>query len=260
MKLSTRWIQILSVACFAFLPACSGIGIVVDGGYGVFEITGDAGLEPSSGPGAGTVVTADVENNLGLDDSMDTPYGRVELAAGIASFTFSAFQVDQTGQGLLTQQFGDITIGTNVDTEIDLTSIKGAVHFDLINIGPVRVAPGIGVNYITLDMSVTPTIAPANREQFDAVAPVPMLFAQAEVDLGIFDAVLDVGGMQADVEDANGTFLDIELVARLRPAEHIEIFAGYRHILIDVEGVADNQDYVSDLTLSGFVIGGGISF
>ena len=99
------------------------------------------------------------------------------------------------------------------------------------------------------------------EETLDAVAPVPMLFGQAEVDVGMFQAVLDVGGMVVkNIEDADGTFLDIELIARLRPLDHVEVFAGFRHILLDVEGVADNQDFLGDLSLTGWMIGGGISF
>ena len=202
----------------------------------------------------------DVQEGFGLREKMDSPYGRVEVQALIARLQVSGFQIDQTGQGTLAVQFGDIPVSTPIETTLDMTNIKGELLFDLIDIGPVRISPGIGVDYFDLQLESRSLAVTTLRESLDAQAPVPMLFVQAELDLGVVDFVADIGGMKADVEDADGTAIDIELLARVRPLDHVEIFAGYRHIILDVEGKADGQDYLSDLELSGFIIGGGIYF
>lgn len=256
-----RAARMLCIAGLALaLPACStGLGIHVDAGYTELELTGDIGLSPTVGS---TVLPQriDVQDGFGLSEKMNSPYGRIELQALIARLQVSGFQIDQTGRGTLAVQFGDIPVSTPVETTLDMTNIKAELLFDLIDIGPVRISPGIGVDYFDLQLSTRSLAVTTLRESIDAQAPVPMLFVQAELDLGVFDLVADVGGMKADVDDANGTAIDVEILARIRPLDHVEIFAGYRHIILDVEGKADGQDYLSDLQLSGFMVGGGIYF
>ncbi len=251
---------ILGLVSLAILASCSGFGIDVDAGYTSLELDGDIGLNPTVGGVNLDTVRADVQSDLGLSDKMKSAYGRIEAAAGIASFTFSGFDIDQDGTGQLTVQFGDIPLNTPVRTSIAMKNLKGAVHFDVINFGPVRLSPGIGVDLFDLNIDVQSVLVPTLRESVDALAPIPMLFLQGEVDLGYLDFTADVGGMKINLQDGNGTFFDVEAILRVRPADYVELFAGYRYILLDVEGQADNQRFLGDLTLRGFMVGGGIYF
>ena len=244
----------------SFAASCStGVGITVDAGYTSLDIEGEIGLTPSV-TSTLSPQRIDIEEGFGLRESMESPYGRVELQAMIARLQVSGFQVDQSGRGNLAVQFGDIPVSTAVDSTIDITNLKAELLFDLFHIGPVRISPGIGVDYFDLELESRSVAVPTLSETLDAKAPVPMLFLQAEVDLDIVDIVADIGGMKADVEDADGTAIDIEVLARFRPIDHLEIFVGYRHIILDVEGRDENQDYLGDLTLSGFMVGGGFYF
>jgi hypothetical protein len=243
------------------LASCSvtGLGARVYGGYMQTKMTGDVALEPSAGGiGLGTLLV-DVEDSLGLNDAAGTPYGRVELQLGPARLTGSAFRYSEEGSGVLTASYGDIIVGTAVDTELDLTNVKGALTFDLINAGVVRLSPGIGVDFLDVDMTVR---APASgqTEEIEATAGVPLLFAQGEVDLGPVAATVDGGWIRIDLDEGDGTYWDVESLLRVKPLPGIELFGGFRWISIDVEGEDDGQRFATDLVLRGWFVGGGFTF
>ncbi|MCA8970961.1 MAG: hypothetical protein KDC95_14290 [Planctomycetes bacterium] len=253
-------LTVMIAATIAMLASCSGLGINVDAGYTSLELTGDIGLTPTS---ISTIPPqrVDVEEGFGLKDAMSSPFGRVEAEVVVARIVASGFQIDQTGRGALSVQFGDIPLSTPIESTLEMTNLKGAILFDLLDLGPVRISPGIGADYFDLKLDARSLAVTTLRESLDATAPVPLIFVQGEVDLGYFDIVADVGAMKANVQDIDGTVLDVEVLARFRPIDHVELFAGYRHITLDVEGLADdNQKYLGDLTLRGFMVGGGIYF
>jgi len=100
--------HLLALAASLSLVACSGLGIKTDVGYAQFEIAGDVALAPTVGGISLDAIKTDVQDDLGLEEAMNSPYARVELGAGVASFTFSGFQVDQADSGLLRVRFGGV--------------------------------------------------------------------------------------------------------------------------------------------------------
>ena len=241
--------------------ACSSPAARVHAGYMQTELSGDLGL----GPIVNTPVQVDpidIDQSLGLDDAAGSPFVRAELDAGPIRLTGSGFQYSQSGRGVLTGSFGDITAGTAVDSDIDLLNAKTALTFDVRDISPVRISPGIGVDLFDIDATVAPLDQNLGieAETIDELIPVPMLFLQAEVDVDYVGAILDVGGFQANIDDFEGTFFDIEALVYVRPVDHLEITAGYRYISLDFEGRPEDQDVDADLNLSGWFIGGGVSF
>ncbi len=249
---------IVSLCASAMLGACDSLGIKADAGYGSFALSGDVGLSPG---GFTTPVPVDMESEVGLGQRMGTPYARVEADFWIVSATFSGFAINQQGGGRLSQFFGTIPAGTTVTTDIDIKNAKAAVYFDLFDFDVVRISSGIGLDVFDLDLQTQATLGAITvNERVNAIAPVPMLFLQGEVDIGMAEIVLDIGGMYADIADANGKFIDVELFCRIEPVDHVHLFAGYRHIVLDVEGIAENQAFSGDIQLSGFMFGGGIRF
>ncbi|HHI81356.1 MAG TPA: hypothetical protein ENK02_15435 [Planctomycetes bacterium] len=237
------------------LTACNGLGIKVDGGYAQMEFSGDMKLAPSVTVPGLTLDPVDVQDNLGLDAKVGTPYGRVEMGFVLGSITASGFTHSQEGSGVLNARFGDLTASTPVTTSLDLRNAKAALHFDLLNLGVVRVSPGIGIDVFDINLDVKST---ALTETVDVIAPVPMVFVQGEVDFGAVEAVVDVGALKADVGDASGTFFDVEALLRYSPTPKIHVFLGARLIRIDADGTADGQAFDLNLTLKGFM--GGIGF
>jgi hypothetical protein len=73
-------------------------------------------------------------------------------------------------------------------------------------------------------------------------------------------ATLDVGWIDIDLGDADGSYLDVEALVRVNPLPHLELFAGYRFIDIDAEGTADNRRFEAAFQLHGWMVGGGVTF
>lgn len=243
------------------LTGCGATGVEarVYGGYIETQLTGDMALEPSSGGVSLDTVRVDVEETLGLNEPSGSPYGRLDLELGPARLTFSAFQYSDSGSGTLNATFGDISVGTPVNTELDLLNIKGALAFDLLDFGAFRLSPGIGVDFFDVDMTVrAPSVG--QTEQLTSMAPVPMLFAQTEVDLGPIAAVVDGGWISLDLDEGEGDYWDIEGLLRLVPGGGFEVFGGYRWISIDVLGNDNGQEFAADLELQGWFVGGGFAF
>jgi len=254
-----RSARVLRLSCLALalfaLEACSGLKLGADVGYGKFAVSGDLGLGPSTGgPPTGSI---DIEDSLGIKDGKGTPYVRVQGAAAVLAFTASGFTFNQNAQGLLKDAFGDIPANTAVNTDTDLTVFKGAVSFDILNVGVVRVSPGLAVDY--LDMSFIPSATGISQE-VKGQTPVPLLFLQAEANFGPVSAVVDLGGIQANLEQANGSLYDIEALVRFHPTANLHLFGGIRNLIMDADGDQNNQLFTADLRVTGWMAGVGLQF
>jgi hypothetical protein len=243
------------VACL--WAACASPRLNGYAGYAQTRLQGDVGLA------SGSSVTADVdvEDDLGLEKS-GSPYARLEAGLGPFGLTASALHYDSAENGVLTVDFGNIIVGgmaaVAVHTDAELFNAKAALTIDVVDVGGFRLSPGVGVDYIDMDVRVS---APLGAfDEIDVQAPVPMLFLQAAGDVGPVAATVDFGGMSIDLPDAEGTFLDIEALVRVQPVDHLELIAGYRWIHIDADGVASGQAFDADLALHGWLVGGGITF
>lgn len=229
-------------------------------GYANMGLSGDVALAPTVGSTNLNALKVDVENELGLDGGAGSPYGRVDLGLGPIGITASAFQYSKVGTGTITRQFGNITAGAQVRSDLDLTDIKGALLVNLIDIGPVRLSPGFGVNFVDLQLDVRTLTGVVASDTVDVTAPIPMAFLQGDLDLGVFGATIEGGGMSVDLSDAKGTYWDVEGLVRYQPVKHLNIFAGYRWISLDAEGKADGQDFDAKLALKGWMVGGAFTF
>ena len=236
--------------------ACSPLRAKAYGGYIQSEMTGTVALAPP----ASTIppVGADVEDALGADTS-GSPYGRLELGAGIVGLTASAFQFSSSGPGTLTADFGNLSAGTPVDSDIDFLNIKSAITIDLIDVGFLRIAPGFGVDYLDLDMEVRATNIAA-LERLQVQVPAPLGFVQGEVKLGPVGITADFGAMSINTEEVDGDYFDFEGLVHVKPLPHVELFGGYRWIQFDASGEVDGQMYDADLQLRGWFVGGGVTF
>lgn len=242
------------------LPSCTLPYVRAYAGYSSMSLSGDVALAPSVGTSNLGGLKVDVEDELGLDGGGGSPYGRLDAGFGPIGVTLSAFTYSKVGTGTITRQFGNITAGTDVRSDIDMTDIKAAVLWNALDIGPLRIAPGVGVNYVDLNLDVRTLTGVAASDTVDVVAPIPMIFLQADLDLGPFGVTVDGGGMSASLKDAKGTYWDLEALVRFQPLPHVNLFGGYRWISLDANGKASGQDFDADIDLKGWFVGGGISF
>lgn len=246
---------------FALMASCAAPTVRAYAGYTEMQLGGSIALEPTLG-GVSLGTTQNNVEELGLDDDYGSPYARVEVGLGLPRLTVSAFQFEEEGTGQLQASFGNIIAGTTVRSSMDITSAKAALTFDFLNgitAGLVRVSPGIAVHAMDVKLAVSDS-GSLITEDVDELVALPLPFVQAEVDVGWVAVTGEVGWIALDVEDVDGEFLDVELMLRLNPAAHFELFGGYRYLSLDVAGVADGQDFDTDLDLSGWMVGGGITF
>jgi opacity protein-like surface antigen len=248
-------VRIPTVLLLLSLGSCGSAGIKLFGGAAQLGLSGTMGLDDSGGGGGFNQIDVD---DLGLGGEEISPYGRAEIDLGLIHLTGSGFIFETSGSGTLSQDFGDIPVTTDVNSSLEMLNAKGAISFDIIDLGPLRISPGVAVDYLQIDMNVTSTSGPPASEQLDIDAPVPMLFVQGEVDLGLLNATVDVGWISLDLDDISGTWWDIEGLASFNLFPALELFAGYRYISADVDGTADGQLFDTDLEIQGFTAGLGI--
>jgi hypothetical protein len=237
--------------------SCQQVKVTAEGGYTQMAIEGDMALDVVSGGGAGSL--RQDESAFGLGDPQGSPYVRAKVDFGVPVLKASGFLFEEQGQGRLTANFGNITAGTDVRTDLDFTNVKGSLTFE-IPLGPLSLAPGVAVDFIDLDMVVQDTLGIVT-EDIEVQAPIPLLFLSAELDLGRAGVVGEFGYMQVhNYRGVDGAFVDLELLADLRLSGAVHVFGGYRYIDLDADGDIDNQSFVVDLSVSGWIIGGGVRF
>ena len=111
-------------------------------------VSGDIGLSSGIG-GLPASAHQDVDSAFGLGDSQGSPYGRAQLDLGVPVLTVSAFRFEEQGTGELSGSFGGIPASTSIESELSFTNIKASATFD-IDLGPVKVAPGLAVDVFDL--------------------------------------------------------------------------------------------------------------
>ncbi len=251
---------IVFLIALPLLASCSGMGVKIDVGVMRVQPSGNLALEVGIGGGAPSITSNnDINEDLGIADELDSPYARVELDLGLLYLTGSGFRVKYQGTGQLNAAFGNIPANTPVETDMDLQVYKLALTLDLIDIGPVRISPGLAADVILSDTTVT-AVGFAFQEALDGTIPVPMLFLQAEVDLKIVDLVLDVGWLDASYSSFSGEILDVEALVRVQPLGPLQIFVGYRAVSLDITGEQDGDSGRIDLEFKGWVAGLGLHF
>ena len=249
---------LLSALALIATSACSVPSVSAAAGYARMSIDGRLGYVNGR---SATSVDQDIESAFGLGDKQGSPYGRAMVDFGVPVLAVSGFSFADSGDGVLEANFGDSPIliaGTPVHSELDMWNAKTTLAFD-IGLGPVTISPGVGVDYFNLDLTVNDLIGIAN-ENVQLKGPVPIGFLRGQVDLGIVAATAEVGYVEADVEDVKGKFLDIEALVTVRPKPWLDLFVGYRSLGLNLDGVIDSDTFNADITISGFLAGGGFTF
>ena len=221
-------------------------------------LDGAVSLAPTPGSPSATA-RVDVHDDLGIDSSA-SPFVELGLDTMLGRFEVNGLHYSDASEGTLSGSFGDIAAGLPVRAEVDLDLVRAFWAFDLIDLGPLRLSPGLGVDWLDLDTRVASLTPVSVYEELDVSAAMPLLVLDAAVELGPVTAEATVGAMDLDVGDFGGTFFDADARLGWQLAFGAELFAGYRHVRIDAVGVSGGQDYDADLTLAGWYVGGGFRF
>ena len=241
--------------CYPFAP----LGTDVYVGYLSITPSGNLGMEDSTSSQPLSDIKINVANGFDVDDS-GAPYLRADIDGAKWDFTASAFYFEQDGDSVLATKFGDLPAGSTVHSDLRVINTKVGVTYNVLDATFVDLGIGLSLDYHDIDMDVRSSAPLVGFEEIDFRAPVPMLFARASAGVGIVAADLEIGWMNIHLNDAKGTFLDVDGRVTLNVAPSMELFGGYRYILIDALGDVDGQDFDTDMEMMGWVLGGAFSF
>ena len=253
LRHSLSWIVLAPL-----MVSCAGLGAKIDLGYMQVEPSGSLALESGSGGGGPSVSSNnDINDDLGVATKLDSLYARVELDAGLLHFTGSGYRVKDQASGTLRADFGSIPANTAVRTDLDLQIYKVAATLDLIDIGPVRISPGLAADIVLSNTSIA---GASVAEDLDGTIPVPMLFVQGEVDFSILEMVVDLGWLDGNYGNYSGNVLDAEAMLRVKPLAMLQVFVGYRATLLDISRDENGDSDRIDLDFRGWTAGVGVQF
>ncbi len=253
-----RSVRLAALLGVALTVGCTQFEVTAQAGYTEMAVGGNMALAGTAG-GSTTTLDQSVESALGLGEGQGSPYGRISLDMGVPVLTVSGFMFEEEGQGRLQANFGNIVGGTDVFTELAFDNLKISYALDF-GVGPVTISPGLACNLFNLDIHVQ-DVAGFATEDLEVLAPVPMAFLRVGVDLDVVAFVAEGGFITIpEVQDVEGTFWDAEARIEVRPTDLLHLFAGYRFMKIDAEGIADDQAFDVTLDISGWMVGGGLRF
>jgi hypothetical protein len=239
-------------------------------GYGSLYNVGAGGSVNDLSVSTGSI---DIDGDLRIRDSSDTTFlagARVGIAP--MEVSLSMFDHQSTHGGSFDGDFdlgggSSFTGSSSTRTNLDLEVTKMMLGFDLLNTGLFRVGILLGVDMVTFnDFSVaasqggvTQNYAVATDEEF----PIPMIGVRSDLLLPQgFRIGAEVSGMSADIDDIDGTFLDIDAQVAWSPMENewVEVLIGYRALSFDFTGELDDSSVDANIDFDGLYWGVGITF
>jgi hypothetical protein len=246
---------LLATGALLSVSGCAMPTFAVRAGAAMPRVSGEVALGD-----AGAAAPIDVDSELGLGDRSVAPFVEAEFDGPLGRIAVSGFRHAAEGRGAIAEGFGDIPGGTAVESTLDVQNVRAAWTWELFDLGPLTLAPGIGLDWFAIDTDVRSLTAISVREQVRVEAPVPMVFVRAAVDFDVVRADVLAGGLAVDAADLDGTFVDLEGRLTIAPWDGVEFFVGYRRITVDATSVVDGEDFGTDVVLDGLNFGGALRF
>lgn len=215
------------------------------------ELEAGAWFTGVSGDVRDGVVDIDVEDDLGVGD--ETTFfirGRLDVAfLGNIYLGYTPLEYDGTGR--VSGDFGGITVGTDVKTELDVDTYDLGWTFTLLDLTGVDLELGLNVKYAEGTVSVT-EIATAIKEEADLGFPIPMLKAVARVSVPMVTAELDAMGLTIGSYHA----YDFMAQVKITPLPFVYLAGGYRYMDIYLK---DDPEKLA-LAFQGPFVAAGVEF
>lgn len=248
-------VLLLPVSCVV-----SDVGIGLRAGSMQVDPSGHLALQNSAKTNQPDDVRIDLADGFDVADEK-TPILGARYEHDNFEFDVSAFYHDASQRSTLTQSFGDIAASvaspTPVTSDLTFINAKATAAYKLLDLPMLDLSAGIAFDFFSVDMDVRSATA---FENMSFTAPAPMLFGRAKADIWLLSGLLELAWLDLDLEDAKGSFFDLNAMISYRPLPEFELFIGYRNILIDVQGDFDGQDFATHLRISGLYLGGGVTF
>jgi long-subunit fatty acid transport protein len=252
----------LLVSVSAVLTACQGSVYRADVGAQFSSVRGRVALQNSAGNLDLGSNQMDLDRDFGMSDTEPSPYLRLQMDNREHRVRGSAFGVDAEGSGTIgaDRAYGDIGASTDVDVRTSLEFINSAVaySYNLSQNRKYRLGVGGQLAFNMLDVAAFGTSFGREEVETDVLVPMPYLDAEAMFDQGSIGG--SFGLMSADLGDANGRYMDIELYGRWQLTKEASALVGYRYLVLDSYGDASGRDFDADLEIQGLFVAAGIKF
>ena len=245
-------------ALAGFASGCESTRSTLGAAYMQTSFAGDLALSGSA-PTPLKQRRNSLRHSMRLDDAEPTPLIKASFERDRASFNLSGFWTHTAGSGALAAPFGDLPAGSQVRNELTYSNVKAVGRYDVLPSESFTLAPGIGVNYFHIDVESRRT-AGVGFEQVENDVLVPIADLLIGAKLGGVELSAEGAWMDADLGDADGTYWDLDGTLTVRPSEKFSLFAGYRWIKMDANGIADSRAYESNIEISGWYVGGELTF
>ena len=254
--------RLLMFAVLSTLASCAAPRVDVGASLGQLSIDGRFGVQ--AGPVAGTSSFAD----LGVDKDSGVPGARVDLDFGSPHISIAYDSSSFAGDGTTTSEFSQqgvvIPLGTDVRTRADLDVFSLACTFDLVPSDTVEFGIGLGATVVDVQGAIDQIGGP-NTIDVDQILPLPLLAARGGVDLGDFELLGALSGMDLTLSGDSVRVIDLDLAAQYRflgGSDRLSLAAraGWRYINIDAD-YEDRDDNVRlDMGVDGPYLGLVIGF
>jgi hypothetical protein len=239
------------------LVGCSAPQLEITPRFQQFNI--DGSLAASS---SGTTSRNDLAA-LGIDDNPIEFAPRADFSVAGFELTADYFDVSYAGSGDVEGdiEFGGevFTVGTTVDTELDLKIGRVAATWDFIptKMFDLGIGAGVGLADVRAFVQDQGTL---NSSETDEKAPFPFLAGRARVALSSLSAEVLVGFLSFDSADVKAEYLDVDALVRwsvIGGTNHVgvSLIGGYRLTQLDLE-YEDGSDKIDiNADLSGPYLG-----
>ena len=239
----------------ASLAACSAPQITGSPSYVQLTPKGDVGLSSS-----GSAVSDTSLSKLGIEDSEGTLAAKFDFKWGMPHLMISTQSSSWNGSGTLDADFGDITAGQAVSSELDLALHRAYLTFDFAPTDYLELGVGVGAMVVDLQAKVAATSGAFSPEEVDELLPLPVLAARAGGQLWKLDLEAVAAGVKLDLDGDEATFLDLDLNAKYalfgeHGSFHGALVAGWRMTSIAVAYEDDTDNVDLDSTFSGPYLG-----
>jgi hypothetical protein len=202
--------------------------------------------------------SVEVTTELGLDSTEVIVVPRMLLSMGRIGLLVDAYRFQTEGNGTITGTFTfggiDFTVNENVQSDLDITNIRGLMTVAVIDNDVLRISLMGGISYYDFNVTVTGQLS--GTGSVSAPVPVPLLGVLGQAKFGPLLLEVEVSGLTAAYGDFDISYLDVQASVGFQFLKIVAVRAGYR--LVSIDGTIEG--YSVDGVLDGFFVGGSVNF
>ncbi len=190
----------------------------------------------------------DLEQDLNFDNSQEL-IGEVAISLGDSMISVAYIPIDFSGSGILTRNINfngqNFALGTTVTSSFKADIIDAGYTYYLVNMDdlPSRFQLGIEAAVKTVNAKTSMVSAAANTSK-NVTIPIPTMGLRGRVALADF---IGLSGRVGYLGYSGNRFLDADVQIEFSPLPTIGIYAGYRHLHLEI----DSNGVFANTTMQG---------